>query len=227
MSRTAAFWCVAVGVLSTMGVMTAQNPGPAAPRPDPNTVKLIGNRFPPLTYQAMTPEQKKMFEDVISGERRGAAGPFNVLLRSPELMSPVQKVGEYLRFRCPLDRRIAEMATLIAARHWTQLYEWNAHHPLALKAGLKPEIAQAIADGRRPTGMAADEEIVYDTLTEALQNKSVSDVTYERAVKQFGEQNLVDLLAIAGYYALLALLLNVSRTPLPEGCEPGMPHFPN
>ena len=99
-------------------------------------------------------------------------------------------------------------------------YEWNVHHPLALKAGLKPEIAQAIADGRRPTGMAQDEEVVYDVLTEALQNKSVSDVTYERGVKQFGERNLVDLLAIAGYYAMLAMLLNVARTQLPAASVP-------
>ena len=142
-------------------------------------------------------------------------------------MSPLQKVGEYLRFKCRLDRRIAEMATLIAARHWTQNYEWSAHHPLALKAGLKPDIAQAIAEGRRPQAMAADEEAVYDLLAEALQNKCVSDTTYERAVKQFGEQNLVDLLAIAGYYGLLGIMMNVARTPLPEGKQPGMPHFPD
>jgi 4-carboxymuconolactone decarboxylase len=175
----------------------------------------------------MTDAQKKAAAELAAGPRGEVRGPFNVLLRSPELMSPVQKVGEYLRFKCQLDRRIAEMATLIAARHWTQVYEWNAHHPLALKAGLKPEIAQAIAEGRRPTDMATDEEIVYDLLTEALQNKSVSDFTYERGIRQFGEQNLVDLLAIAGYYALLAMLLNVARTQLPEGKEAGMPHFPN
>lgn len=184
-------------------------------------------RMARIAPEQMTDAQKKAAAELAAGPRGEVRGPFNVLLRSPELMSPVQKVGEYLRFRCQLDRRIAEMATLIAARHWTQVYEWNAHHPLALKAGLKPEIAQAIADGCRPTDMAQDEEVVYDVLTEALQNKSVCDVTYERGIKQFGEQNLVDLLAIAGYYALLAMLLNVARTPLPEGKQPGMPHFPN
>ncbi|MGZ5092409.1 MAG: carboxymuconolactone decarboxylase family protein [Burkholderiales bacterium] len=184
-------------------------------------------RMSKLDPENMTEAQRKAAAELASGPRGEVRGPFNVLLRSPELMSPLQKVGEYLRFRCQLDRRIAEMATLIAARHWTQVYEWNAHHPLALKAGLKPDIAQAIAEGRRPTGMAVDEEIVYDVLTEALQNKSVSDVTYERGIKQFGEQNLVDVLAIAGYYAMLALLLNVARTQLPEGREAGMPHFPN
>lgn len=184
-------------------------------------------RMTKLAPENMTEAQRKAAAELASGPRGEVRGPFNVLLRSPELMSPLQKVGEYLRFRCQLDRRIAEMATLIAARHWTQVYEWNAHHPLALKAGLKPEVAQAIAEGRRPIGMAVDEEIVYDVLTEALQNKSVSDVTYERGIRQFGEQNLVDLLAIAGYYAMLAMLLNVARTPLPEGREAGMPHFPN
>jgi 4-carboxymuconolactone decarboxylase len=184
-------------------------------------------RMSKLAPENMTEAQRKAAAELASGPRGEVRGPFNVLLRSPELMSPLQKVGEYLRFRCQLDRRIAEMATLIAARHWTQVYEWNAHHPLALKAGLKPEIAQAIAEGRRPSGMAVDEEIVYDVLTEALQNKSVSDMTYERGIKQFGEQNLVDLLAIAGYYAMLAMLLNVARTQLPEGREAGMPHFPN
>jgi 4-carboxymuconolactone decarboxylase len=184
-------------------------------------------RMPRLAPENMTEAQRKAADELASGPRGEVRGPFNVLLRSPELMSPLQKVGEYLRFRCGLDRRIAEMATLIAARHWTQLYEWNAHHPLALKAGLKPEIAQAIAEGRRPNGMARDEEVVYDLLTEIFHNKSVSDATYERAVQQFGEQNLVDLLAIGGYYGLLAMMLNVARTPLPEGRQPGMPHFPN
>jgi 4-carboxymuconolactone decarboxylase len=188
---------------------------------------MARERMSSIAPESMTEGQKKAAAELAAGPRGEVRGPFNVLLRSPELMSPVQKVGEYLRFRCELDRRIAEMATLIAARHWTQVYEWSAHHPLAIKAGLKPEIAQAIADGRRPTGMAQDEDVVYDLLTETLQNKSVSDVTYERAVKQFGERNLVDLLAIAGYYALLGMLMNVARTQLPDGKQPGMPHFPN
>jgi 4-carboxymuconolactone decarboxylase len=180
-----------------------------------------------LTPENMTEEQRAAAAELASGPRGEVRGPFNVLLRSPGLMTPLQKVGEYLRFKCQLDRRIAEFATLIAARQWTQTYEWQAHHPLALKAGLKPEIAQAVAEGRRPTGMAQDEEVVYDVLTEAFQNKSVCDATYERALRQFGEQNLVDLLAIGGYYAMLAMLLNVARTQLPEGKQPGMPHFPN
>jgi 4-carboxymuconolactone decarboxylase len=184
-------------------------------------------RMAQIAPENMTDTQKKAAEELASGPRGRVSGPFNVLLRSPELMSPLQKVGEYLRFKSPLDRRIAEMATLIAARQWTQVYEWSAHHPLALKAGLKPEVADAIAEGRRPTNMAADEEAVYDLLTEVFQNRCVSDVTYERGIKQFGEQQVVELVALAGYYALLGMLMNVARTELPEGKTPGMPHFPH
>lgn len=180
-----------------------------------------------IAPEDMTQEQRAAAAELASGPRGSVRGPFNVLLRSPGLMSPLQKVGEYLRFHCQLDRRIAEFATLIAARQWTQNYEWQAHHPLALKAGLKPEIAQALAEGRRPADMAKDEEITYDLLTEAFANKSVSDATYARAIDTFGERNVVDLLAIGGYYALLAMMLNVARTALPEGKSPALPHFPH
>jgi len=184
-------------------------------------------RMPPLDTAVMTDAQRSAAIEIAAGPRGGVRGPFNVLLRSPELMSPLQKVGEYLRFRCKLDRRIAEMATLIAAREWTQLYEWNAHRPLALKAGLKAEIADAIAEGRRPADMARDEAALYDLLTELFRNRSASDPTYERAIDVFGEQGAVDLVAIAGYYCMLGMLMNLARTPLPEGVQPGMPHFPS
>ena len=184
-------------------------------------------RMAPLAPEKMNEAQRKAAAELAAGPRGSVRGPFAVLLRSPELMSPLQKVGEYLRFRCALDRRIAEMATLIAAREWSQLYEWSAHHPLALKAGLKPEIAQAIAEGRRPGAMGRDEEALYDLLTEVFRNKSVSDVTYARAIEVFGEQGVVDLVALGGYYATLAMLMNVARTPLSADAQPGFAHFPD
>ena len=220
MSRTAAFWCVAVGVLSTMGVMTAQNPGPAAPRPDPNTVKLIGNRFPPLTYQAMTPEQKKMFEDVISGERRGAAGPFNVLLRSPEMGNLAQQFGASMRFHSSMPAKLNELAIIITARHWTSQFEWYAHRRAAATAGLDEQIIQAIASGKRPTGMQPDEEVVYTFCTELLTTKQISDKTFDTTKAKFGERGVVDLIGVSGYYQLVSMLLNVDRYPLPAGTAP-------
>jgi 4-carboxymuconolactone decarboxylase len=191
------------------------------------TTQKRGARMAKLDPAQMTEDQKAAAAELAAGPRGEVRGPFNVMLRSPGLMSPLQKVGEYLRFKCEVDRRIAEMATLIAARQLTQNYEWSAHYPLALKAGLKAEVADAIAEGRRPRGMAEDEEITYDLLTEIFTNKSVSDATYDRAVAKFGERNLVDIVAIGGYYQLLGMLMNTARTQLPEGKEPGMPHFPN
>lgn len=184
-------------------------------------------RLPPVAPEAMTETQKKVAAEIASGPRGELRGPFIALLRSPELAGTVQKVGEYLRYRTPVQRRLAEMTTLMAARHWTQQYEWNSHHQHAMKAGLSPAIAEAIAEGRRPRDMAQDEETLYEMLTEALSNKSVCDATYARAIAQFGEQQVIDLLAIAGYYAMLALILNVARKALPEGRPLPLPFFPN
>ena len=184
-------------------------------------------RLPRIPPEQWTDEQKKVTAAIASGPRGEVRGPFLALLRSPGLAHTVQQVGEYLRFRCPLDRRIAEMATLMAARHWTQQYEWQSHHAHAMKAGLSPDIAQAIAEGRRPAGMTKDEEALYDMLTETLHNKSVCDATYARAIGVFGEQGVIELIAVAGYYAMLAMILNVARKALPEGKEPMLPWFPN
>ena len=183
-------------------------------------------RLSRIPQEQWNEEQKKVAAAIVAGPRGEVRGPFIALLRSPGLAGPIQQVGEYLRFRSPLDRRIAEMATLMAARHWTQQYEWQSHHTHAMKAGLSPAIAAAIAEGRRPAGMAKDEEALYDLLTEALHNKSVSDMTYDRALDVFGEQGVIELLAVAGYYAMLALILNVARKELPAGQEPMLPWFP-
>ena len=184
-------------------------------------------RFPAIPPEQWNEEQKKVAATIASGPRGEVRGPFLALLRSPGLAHTVQQVGEYLRFKCPLDRRIAEMSTLMAARHWTQQYEWQSHYKHAMKAGLSPAIAQAIAEGCRSTGMAADEEALYDMLTEVLHNQSVCDATYARALGVFGEQGVIELVAIAGYYAMLAMILNVGRKALPAGQEPQLPWFPN
>ena len=220
MARTIAFWGVVIGIVGSIGTMTAQNPGPAAARPDPNSVKLIGNRFPPLTYQAMTPPQKKMFEDLISGERRGASGPFNVLLRSPEMGNLAQQFGASMRFHSSMPPKLNEMAIIITARHWTSQYEWYAHRRAAATAGLNESIIQAIASGKRPTGMQPDEEAVYNFCTELLTTKQVSDKTFEATKAKFGERGVVDLIGVTGYYQLVSMLLNTDKYPLPDGVAP-------
>lgn len=181
------------------------------------SLTVAPERMPVIPADKMTAEQKKAAAAIAAGPRGDVKGPFVSLLRSPELMDRVQRVGEYIRFRCPLDKRINELAAAITARHWTQQFEWWAHRRQALEAGLKPAIAEAIAEGRRPTGMAQDEEIVYDLLTELLVNKGVCDATYERALREFGEAGLIDLIAVSGYYGLLAMVMNTTRTAVPDG----------
>ena len=181
------------------------------------SLDLLPERMPEIPREKMTAAQKQAADEVAAGPRGEVKGPFVALLRSPEFMRRVQKVGEYVRFVCPLDKRINEFAAIIAARHWSQQFEWWAHHRQAVEAGLKREIADAVGEGRRPAGMREDEEIVYDLLTEVLNNKGASDGTYARAVAKFGEQGVIDVLGVAGYYALLAMVMNVARTAVPEG----------
>jgi 4-carboxymuconolactone decarboxylase len=187
---------------------------------------LAPERMPMLAENKMTPEQQQAAAELAAGPRGEVKGPFVSLLRSPEFMRRVQKVGEYIRFICPIDKRLNEFAAIIAARHWNQQFEWWAHYRQAVEAGLDRKIADAVGEGRRPTGMAEDEEIVYDLLTEVLQNKGASEATYARAVAKFGEQALIDIIGIAGYYALLAMVMNVTRTAVPEGPPLPLPALP-
>jgi 4-carboxymuconolactone decarboxylase len=211
---------VLVGFVGSLTVAVAQNPGPSAKPPDPNTVKLVGDRFKPLTYAEMTPSQKKMFESLLSGERRGAGGPFNVLLRSPEMGDLAQQFGASMRFHSSIPSKLNELAIIITARHWTSNYEWYAHRRAAERAGLSQAIIDAIAAGRRPAAMQPDEQAVYDFCTELLMNKQVSDKTFQAAKDRFGERGVVDLIGVSGYYGLVSMLLNVDRYPLPAGVQP-------
>ena len=182
--------------------------------------------MPPIPADKMTEAQKKAAAELAAGPRGGFRGPFVPLVRSPELMNRVQKVGEYLRYNNSLPQKLVEMTVLMTARRWTQQFEWNAHYPLALKAGLKKEVAEAIAEGRHPAGMAEDEETAYNFTTELNQNGSVSDPTYARAVGMFKEQGVIDLIAVNGYYSLLGMVMGVARTPLAPGDTPMLKPFP-
>jgi 4-carboxymuconolactone decarboxylase len=185
------------------------------------------DRMPPIPDDKLTDAQKKVAAEIIAGPRGKLVGPFIPLLRSPELMSRMQKVGEYVRYQNSLGHKLTEFTILITARRWTQEFEWDSHYDLALKAGVEPEILAAIREGRRPTGMTAEEEVVYDFCAELGQNQSVTDATYARAVKSFGEQGVIDLTGTVGYYTSLAMIMNVARTPLPAGKTPALAGFPH
>ncbi len=177
-------------------------------------------RFPQLTPENMTPEQKTVAEAITSGPRKNLGGPFNAWLRSPELGDRLQKVGEYIRFHSSLPARLNEFAILIVAREWTAQYEWFAHYPLAIKAGLDPKVAADLAAGRRPAKMQDDEKIIYDFCTELRRKRKVSDSTFNAAVGKFGEQGVVDLIGVSGYYDVVSMTLNVAQVQLPPGEKP-------
>ena len=184
------------------------------------------DRMPPIAADKLSDAQRKASEAFAEGRGYAVRGPFVPLLRSPEVMLRAKGMGDYLRFKSTLGPRLNEMVILITAREWTQQYEWQAHHPSAIKAGLRREITDAIAEGTRPTGMAEDEEIAYDMATEILRQKRVSDTTWRRAVAKFGEQGVIDLLGVVGYYNFLAIVLNATRTGLPEGVAEPLKRYP-
>jgi 4-carboxymuconolactone decarboxylase len=174
-------------------------------------------RFKPLVESEMTDAQRKVYKEIASGPRGGVRGPFNALLRSPELADRAQKFGEYVRFNASLPERLKEFAILITARHWSAQYEWHSHQIHAVKAGLDPQIAADLALGRRPAGMKDDEAAVYDFCRELHEDKAVSDPAYKAVADRFGERGVVDLIGISGYYTMVSMVLNVDRHPLPGG----------
>lgn len=175
------------------------------------------DRMPPLAADRLTDAQRKAVAEFKAARGADPSGPFLAMLRSPEVMTRARAMGDYLRFNSALPPRLSEFVILITAREWTQQYEWGVHAPLAIKAGVDPEIVKAIADHRRPENMTPDEQILYDFSIELHRNKNVSDATYAPALSRFGEQGVIDILAVNGYYTLLAMALNTTRTPADAG----------
>ena len=184
------------------------------------------DRMPPIPVDKLTNAQKQAIDEFKAARSVDISGPFVPMLRSPEVMSRARALGDYLRFKSSLPPRLSEFVILLTARRWTQQYEWHAHQPLALQGGLRAEIVTAIADGRRPAAMAEDEDAVYTLWEEVQRTQGVSDATYARAVGKVGEQGVIDVLGITGYYTMLAMVMNTARTPLPQGATPGLAPFP-
>ena len=177
-------------------------------------------RLPMIPEAQQTEAQKAVVRALMSGPRGGARGPFAALLRSPVVADRVQSLGEHLRFRSSIPPALNELAICITAREWSAQYEWYAHARLALQAGLPQAVLDAVAEGREPEGMDADQRLVWSFCTELHRDRGVSDATYAAAAARFGEQGVIDLVAVSGYYVLVAMVLNVSRVPLPEGVAP-------
>jgi 4-carboxymuconolactone decarboxylase len=182
-------------------------------------------RLPTIPPASYTPEQQQAAADFQAARKAAVFGPFEPLMHSPQMMTQARAMGDYLRYKPAIGTVLSELAILVTAREWTQDYEWYVHHPIALKQGIKPAVADAIAEGRRPEGMSEDEDIVYSFAVELLRNKQVSDASFARAEKRFGKQGVVDLTGICGYYTLLAMELNVAQYDIPKDGK-RLPRFP-
>lgn len=183
------------------------------------------DRMPAIAAADMNDAQRAVADAFKAQRGLDVDGPFLPLIRSPEIFKAANHLGQYLRFQSEIPQKLKELAILITARRWTQQYEWYTHRQVAIHAGLSPDVADAIAEGRQPTALADDEATVFAFCTELHANGQVSDATYAQAKALFGEKGVVDLCAICGHYALLAMVLNVARTPLPDGVTPPLKPF--
>ena len=180
---------------------------------------LTGERMAEIPLDQMTPAQRTVADAIMSGPRQKMSGPFNAWLRSPELADRLQRVGEYVRFNTSLDKRLNEMAIIMTAQYWGSQYEWYAHAPLAIKAGLDPEIVAALGAGNKPEKMKDDEALVWEFTTQLRRDHGVNDAIYAKAVEKFGENGVMDLVGVNGYYDVVAMTLNVAHVSPPANAE--------
>jgi 4-carboxymuconolactone decarboxylase len=177
-------------------------------------------RFPQLTMDQLDEKQKSLGEQIMKISSTGLGGPYNAMLRSPVLGQRLFDLFHYLRWETSVPTRLNEFAILIIGRQWRSQVEWFAHAPLAEKAGLSAHIIAELKDGKRPSGMAEDEAVVYDFVTELTTTQKVSDATYARAKKAFNDQQIVDLTGVSGNYVMVAMILAMSEQSVPPGKEP-------
>ena len=177
-------------------------------------------RFPQLTMDQLDEKQKPLGEQIMKVSSVGLGGPYNPMIRSPVLGQRLYDLFYYLRWQTSVPTKLNEFAILIIGRQWTSQVEWFAHAPLAAKAGLSADVIAQLKEGKRPSGMAEDEAIVYDFVTELTTTRKVSDETYARAKKVFNDQQIVDLTAVAGNYVMVAMLLAMAEETVTSGKDP-------
>jgi len=178
------------------------------------------SRLPALDVTALSPEQRKVYDTIMSGPRRSVDGPFRAWLLSPEFAERAQSLGLICRFGSSLTPRLSELAILVVAAHWKSEFEWAGHSRLALAAGLSDAVIDALRRKVEPEFTQADETAVYGFARELLENQTVSATVFETAAEHFGLNGLVDLIGILGYYTLIAMTLAAFEIPAPAGTPP-------
>lgn len=182
-----------------------------------------GPRFPQPTMEQLNPEQQAVAAEVLKQSSAGLGGPYGMLIKSPELLKRYLLMTEYLRQKTSLPHRLNEMAILLEARIWNAQYEWWAHEPLARKAGLSEAIIADIRDGKRPASMQPDEIVVYDLVTELLNQRQMTDEMFAKAKQVLGEQQTIDLVAVTGFYVMVSAVVIAGRIGIPNGGPAPMP----
>jgi 4-carboxymuconolactone decarboxylase len=180
-------------------------------------------RFPKPVMEQLDPEQQAVAAEVLKQSSAGLGGPYGMLIKSPELLKRYLLMTDYLRQKTSLPHRLNEMAILLEARLWDAQYEWWAHEPLARKAGLDDAIIEDIRAGKRPATMQPDETIVYDVVTELLNKRQLSDATFAVAKQILGEQQVVDLVAVTGFYVMVSTMIIAGQIAIPNNAPPPMP----
>ncbi len=183
-------------------------------------------RFPLLKLDQLNEQQKPFADEILKVSSIGISGPYNMLLRSPQMGQRMFAMLDYLRFNTSVPRRLNEFAILIQARLWTSQVEWTAHYPMALKAGLPQAVADDLKVGKRPASMQPDEAAVYDLCMELAKDHMVSDATFKKAREVFSDQQIVDLITVSGIYDTLAALSNTAEDATPGGKEPPLAPLP-
>lgn len=173
------------------------------------TTEPNATRLPQFDRAAATPAQLAVLDEILSGLRGNLAGPFMAWIASPELAEHAQRLGAFCRYRTGLPLRLSELAILVTAAQWRSQAEWQIHCPIAIKAGVSDAVVQALLDGHRPEFADADEALIYEFAIELYDAKRVSDATFNEAVQRFGHETIVNLVGLLGYYALVAMTLNV------------------
>src|SRR5580704_10313126 len=204
-----------VSLLAALAATVAMDATAAEP-----TLNAKEPRFPQLAVEQLSEQQKPLAEQILKVSSVGLGGRYNLQLRSPVLGQRMFDLLYYLRWNTSVPLRLNEFAILIVGRQWRSQVEWFAHAPLAIKAGLSPDLVAELKANKRPTTMRPDEAAVYDFVTELCTNRQVSDATFKRAKELLGEQQVVDLTAVAGTYVAVAMLLAMAEEGVPPGKDP-------
>ena len=180
----------------------------------------MSSRFRQYTYEELAPAVKPLADDILKVSSAALGGPYNALLRSPEMARRAFDLLDYLRFRTSVDKRLNEFAILIQARIANAQYEWWAHEPIARRAGLADAVMDDLKACRRPASMQADEALVYDYCVQLSLNHRVDDALWQRAIDALGEQRVIDLTVLSGTYVMVAMLLNATAVEIPNRGAP-------